>query len=94
MLNPTVDKVTERIRARSRNSRRAYLERARRAAADGPVRAGLSCSNMAHVTAACSAHDKSALAEGHAGNIGIGRELFAAFRSHVGRAETGASVVV
>ncbi|MBK1697209.1 phosphogluconate dehydratase [Rhodovibrio salinarum] len=71
MLNSTVAQVTERIRERSQETRSAYLERSRRAAEEGPVRAGLSCSNLAHVTAACGVHDKNALASGNAGNIGI-----------------------
>ncbi|HSF95471.1 MAG TPA: phosphogluconate dehydratase [Thermohalobaculum sp.] len=71
MINPTVEKVTDRIRARSEASRGAYLDRSRRAAEDGPRRAALSCGNLAHAIAACGAGDKTALAEGGAGNIGI-----------------------
>lgn len=71
MLNPTVAAVTDRIRARSRDIRHAYEDRVRRLAAQGPHRARLSCSNMAHVTAACGAGDKQAIARGTAGNIGI-----------------------
>jgi phosphogluconate dehydratase len=71
MLNPIVEKVTERIRERSRPVRTAYMDRARRAAEAGPVRASLSCGNLAHAIAACGTEDKSALAKGSAGNIGI-----------------------
>ncbi|MEM1382756.1 MAG: phosphogluconate dehydratase [Pseudomonadota bacterium] len=71
MLNATVEEVTERIRHRSRDARGAYRERCAEQAAQGPLRSGLSCSNMAHVTAACTAGDKEALATGSAGNIGI-----------------------
>jgi phosphogluconate dehydratase len=71
MLNPIVEQVTDRIRERSRRVRTAYMDRARRAAEAGPVRASLSCGNLAHAIAACGATDKSALAQGSAGNIGI-----------------------
>ncbi len=71
MIHQTVARVTGRIRARSAATRSAYLERTRRAAAEGPRRAGLGCGNLAHAIAACGAADKAALAEGGAGNIGI-----------------------
>ena len=51
-INDTIHRVTERIIARSHDSRRAYLERMRRAADDGPRRAHLSCGNQAHAYAA------------------------------------------
>jgi len=66
-----LQQVTARIRERSRSARAAYKDRVARAQEQGPHRARLSCGNMAHVTAACPAHDKSALATGRAGNIGI-----------------------
>ena len=69
-MNPTVEAVTERIRARSKPLRAAYLDRARRAADKGPRRAHLSCGNLAHAIAAC-ASDKDTLARGGAGNIGV-----------------------
>src|SRR5262249_44322598 len=56
---------------RSRSARAAYMDRMARAQEQGPHRATLSCGNLAHVTAACSAHEKEALATGRAGNIGI-----------------------
>ena len=70
-LNPTIGRVTERIKSRSRETRDAYEARVRRAQDEGPHRGVLSCSNLAHVTAACPAHDKDALTTGQAGNIGI-----------------------
>ncbi|MCP3960406.1 MAG: phosphogluconate dehydratase [bacterium] len=70
-LHPTVFKVTERIRRRSRSSRRAYLEKIRRAAENGPKRRRLSCSNLAHGFAACGAEDKAALRDTEAPNIAI-----------------------
>jgi len=69
-LNPSIEAVTQRIRARSAPRRSAYLDRMRAAADAGPARAHLSCGNQAHAYAAMAA-DKSALAEGRAPNLGI-----------------------
>lgn len=69
-LNPTVAAVTERIRARSRETRAAYLDRCRRAAEAGPGRAHLSCGNIAHAAAAAGA-DKAAVAGARVPNLGI-----------------------
>jgi len=69
-LHPTLAKVTDRIIARSRDSRAAYLElidRAREAGVNRPV---LSCGNLAHGFAA-SGEDKPAIKGGKALNIGI-----------------------
>ncbi|MCV2864704.1 phosphogluconate dehydratase [Defluviimonas sp. WL0075] len=69
-LHQTIADVTGRIRDRSAETRRAYLERIRRAAEDGPARAHLSCGNQAHAYAAMGA-DKGALAGARQPNIGI-----------------------
>ncbi|TQM93380.1 phosphogluconate dehydratase [Roseinatronobacter monicus] len=69
-MNPRIEAVTQRIRARSLPRRTAYLDRMRAAADAGPVRAHLSCGNQAHAYAAME-EDKSALAEGRAPNLGI-----------------------
>ncbi|ETX28338.1 phosphogluconate dehydratase [Roseivivax isoporae] len=69
-LNATIQKVTERIEARSEKTRGIYLDRMRRAADEGPRRAHLSCGNQAHAYAAMGA-DKDALAGARAPNIGI-----------------------
>ncbi|MBN2759141.1 MAG: phosphogluconate dehydratase [Rhodobacteraceae bacterium] len=69
-LNPTIEAVTDRIRARSKPSRDAYLDRMNRAAEAGTVRAHLSCGNQAHAYAAMGA-DKDTLAAGRAPNLGI-----------------------
>ena len=69
-LNSTIDRITDRIRARSQASRDAYLGRIRRAADAGPARGHLSCGNQAHAYAAM-AEDKDALAAVRAPNIGI-----------------------
>ncbi|PRY95484.1 6-phosphogluconate dehydratase [Hasllibacter halocynthiae] len=68
-LDPRIRAVTDRIRARSDGTRGPYLDRMRAAAADGPVRAHLSCGNQAHAYAAMP--DKAAMAEGRAPNLGI-----------------------
>ncbi len=69
-LHPAIARVTDRIRARSADSRGAYLERLARAAKDGPARGHLACGNQAHAYAAMG-DDKAALAAGRAPNIGI-----------------------
>ncbi len=69
-LHPKLDAVTQKIVARSKNSRRAYLAKIAKAAKDGPRRAHLSCGNQAHAYAAMGA-DKSTLLEERAPNIGI-----------------------
>ena len=69
-LHPTLARVTDRIRERSRDSREGYLARMRQAVADGPVRAHLSCGNQAHAYAAMG-EDKKALTTGRQPNIGI-----------------------
>ena len=70
-LNDTVHRVTERIRARSRTLRTAYLQRMARAADAGPARAHLSCGNLAHAFAASPEADKTRQTGSAAGNIGI-----------------------
>lgn len=69
-LHPTVAKVTDRIRARSSDSRGRYLERLRKAVSDGPVRAHLSCGNQAHAYAAMG-EAKDTLAAARVANLGI-----------------------
>ncbi|GAB3147444.1 phosphogluconate dehydratase [Microbispora hainanensis] len=65
MTNPVITEVTERVVARSRESRGAYLERVRRAGAElrerGPARGRLGCANLAHGFAAAPAEDKLGL---------------------------------
>jgi phosphogluconate dehydratase len=70
-MNPTVQRVTDRIRRRSETSRAAYLERMERARGSGSGRSGLSCSNLAHGIAACSPAEKRALGADGTPNIGI-----------------------
>ena len=70
-MHPVIVQVTERIRARSAQTRRSYLARIRVDDARGPRRAKLSCGNLAHGFAACDAREKSSLAGDEQPNIGI-----------------------
>ena len=69
-LHSVISDVTDRIRKRSEDSRRIYLDRMAAAAAEGPRRSHLTCGNQAHAYAAMG-DDKSSLAAGQAPNIGI-----------------------
>jgi len=69
-LDARIRDVTDRITERSRPTREAYLARLAKAAAQGPARAHLSCSNAAHAYAA-SGPDKAALASDRVPNLGI-----------------------
>ena len=69
-LHPAIAAVTDRIRARSRDSRGQYLERLAAARDAGVARAHLSCGNQAHAYAAMGT-DKDALAAGKVPNLGI-----------------------
>lgn len=68
-LHATIDRVTDRIRERSAESRAAYLAKIARQAKDGPRRAHLSCGNQAHAYAAMP--DKDDMATTRKPNIGI-----------------------
>ncbi|WP_374375100.1 phosphogluconate dehydratase [Dongia sp.] len=70
-MHPTIQAVTERIRARSQDSRKAYLARIEAARSKGVKRGHLSCGNLAHGFAACSADDKAALTDTVLPNLGI-----------------------
>ena len=69
--NPTLEKTLQRIVERSKTARSAYLQRIEQASADGPQRAGLSCTNIAHAAAASPGSDKLILHAERAPNIGI-----------------------
>ena len=70
-LNAALERVTDRIRARSRKTRDAYLAQMREAAAEGPHRSSISCGNLAHAAAACSPADKKLIATSNGPNVGI-----------------------
>ncbi len=69
-LHRKIAEVTDRIRARSAQTRGDYLARMAKAVAQGPVRAHLSCGNQAHAYAAMNV-DKEVLAAARAPNIGV-----------------------
>ncbi|MFC0281846.1 phosphogluconate dehydratase [Falsigemmobacter intermedius] len=69
-IHPRIAEVTRRIVARSADTRGLYLERLERAAATGPARAHLDCSNAAHATAGAGP-DQAAIAAASAPNLGI-----------------------
>lgn len=69
-MHERVRSVTERIAARSAQSREAYLKRMRDARNEGPNRGHLSCGNLAHGFAAAQ-NDKPKLQRMTGANIGI-----------------------
>jgi phosphogluconate dehydratase len=66
-----VTDVTERISARSRATRSAYLERLRAAGERGPARGALGCANLAHGMAACGADEKLLMKRAERPNVAI-----------------------
>ncbi len=70
-LNATLERVTDRVRERSREARAAYLKQMRAAASHDPQRSHISCGNLAHAAAASPAGDKKALARGSGANVAI-----------------------
>ncbi|KRA56026.1 phosphogluconate dehydratase [Devosia sp. Root635] len=70
-VHQAIQDVTTRIAARSRDSRRDYLNRLDAAREAGVNRAVLSCGNLAHAFAACSPAEKAQLAGNKALNLGI-----------------------
>jgi 6-phosphogluconate dehydratase len=70
-VRQAIQDVTDRIAARSRDTRRDYLDRIERAREAGVYRAALSCGNLAHGFAACSPSEKAAIAGNKALNLGI-----------------------
>jgi phosphogluconate dehydratase len=71
MVDKRIAEITDRIVRRSLQTREAYLERAHKAAEQGPNRGAMSCSNFAHAVAACPVQDKEAIAKDSTGNIAI-----------------------
>jgi len=70
-INADLNKVTESIRERSQVTRNRYLGRIEAARDQGPQRCSLSCTNLAHVTAASVDSDKQLLTESRSANIAI-----------------------
>ena len=70
-MNLTVEHITQKIIARSKESREAYLAKIDAAKSATVHRSQLSCGNLAHGFAACSPDDKSSLKSMVKSNIGI-----------------------
>ncbi|NIB43043.1 phosphogluconate dehydratase [Pseudomaricurvus alkylphenolicus] len=70
-LNTELQRVTERIIERSRDTRQQYMQRVDEALTKGPHRGQLACGNLAHGFAACSAEEKKDLAGDVKANIAI-----------------------
>lgn len=70
-MNTIIQEVTDRIIARSKVSRAAYLAKIEKARRQGPLRGSLSCGNLAHGFAACGKEDKADLRSMVKANIAI-----------------------
>lgn len=70
-MNPIIKQVTDRIIARSKDSRAAYLKKVEKARIKGPHRGVLSCGNLAHGFAACQPEQKKDLTALTKANVGI-----------------------
>jgi phosphogluconate dehydratase len=70
-ITARIGDVTEHIVRRSAESRSRYVARMQAARESRPNRSRLSCGNLAHGFAACTSHDKAALAGDVVPNIGI-----------------------
>jgi len=70
-MHSVVQSVTDKIIARSKASREAYLASLNDARNHGVHRSSLSCGNLAHGFAACSPDDKNSLRQLTKANIGI-----------------------
>ncbi|MCU4677365.1 phosphogluconate dehydratase [Catenovulum sp. 2E275] len=70
-MNSIVQEVTQRVIERSRETRKAYLDKVERARVKGPHREVLSCGNLAHGYAACPKNEKGVLKQFTKSNIGI-----------------------
>ncbi len=71
MVHPHIQAVTERIIARSKIARTAYLQRIAAAGSASPHRQALGCANQAHGFAACAPGDKAVLRSGNGASLGI-----------------------
>ncbi|TBB81053.1 phosphogluconate dehydratase [Rhizobium ruizarguesonis] len=70
-VHPSIQAVTERIAARSAQSRREYLDLVEAQRQQSVHRTALSCGNLAHGFAACSSSEKAMLSGSTALNLGI-----------------------
>jgi phosphogluconate dehydratase len=70
-MNPKIAEVTQRIIERSKETRKAYLDKIEHARRQGPHRGVLSCGNLAHGFAACGTSDKADLRSMTKANVAI-----------------------
>ncbi|MEY4718870.1 MAG: hypothetical protein RL563_1488 [Pseudomonadota bacterium] len=70
-MHPTLEKVTQHVIDRSRETRTAYLARIDAAIQEGPQRSKLPCANLAHGFAVCSAIEKDDLSHYEKANVAI-----------------------
>jgi phosphogluconate dehydratase len=70
-VTSAISAVTEKIIARSKQSRRRYLDKIEQARSHQPKRKSLGCASLAHGFAACGTHDKNALRNGEGANLAI-----------------------
>jgi phosphogluconate dehydratase len=70
-LNPAIEAVTERIRARSAKQRRRYLDLIEAYDPSVPARTKVAEPNQAHNSAGCALHEKSELLQGRWPALGI-----------------------
>jgi phosphogluconate dehydratase len=70
-VHRTISAVTEKITARSKDSRARYLDKIAAAHDHQPKRKALGCANIAHGFAACGAGDKDVLRNGTGPNLAI-----------------------
>lgn len=70
-LHPKLKEVTERIEARSKETRAAYLDLIRGRKPDGFARQKLADGNLAHASAGCAVMDKTQLLGASWPNIGV-----------------------
>ena len=70
-VNPTVERVTQRIIDRSSERRAAYEQLMESQQRRGVHRSELSCGNLAHGFAACGETDKNRLKLMNSANLGI-----------------------
>ncbi|MDO8938839.1 MAG: phosphogluconate dehydratase [Methylicorpusculum sp.] len=70
-MHSVLEKVTQDVIKRSRETRSIYLARIDSAVSDGPARGALGCGNLAHGFAACSPSEKIDLAATKKANVAI-----------------------
>ncbi|MFK7786957.1 MAG: phosphogluconate dehydratase [Crocinitomicaceae bacterium] len=70
-IHSEIQRITDRIIARSSETRAAYLEQMKEQFEADTTRSHLSCGNLAHAFAGCGTNDKEAISEGKIPNLGI-----------------------